>query len=165
MANQPSTIDPDYPPFVFGMIPLRPVKHELFAQQVALGKTGTAAYMQVYGETKDEVAAANGSRLLGTDKVRDRVDYILGKAAEYVEMTKGEALALCAEICRSDTEETKDRIRAIAEISKCKGWYAAEKFEGALDITTPEDVAARVQAAALALHGKAEVVQKVLNES
>lgn len=162
MAQQPSTIDPDYPPFVWGMIPLRPVKHELFAQKVAGGMTATAAYQQVYGESNEPTASANASRLLSTDKVRDRVDYILGKAAEHVEMTKGEALAICADICRNEGEETKDRIRAIAEISKCKGWYAPEKFDGNLSVGTPEEISAAVEARALDLHGKREKVERVL---
>ncbi len=56
------------------MPPLSNTRHEQFAQLVARGASATSAYGEAgYSTKSDQVAAVNGSRLLGTAKVKARV--------------------------------------------------------------------------------------------
>lgn len=185
MAQQPST-DEDKP-FVYGSVPLRLPRHELFAQKVAKGMTAKQAYKEMQPDCTDESAETLGPKLFRTVQVRDRVDYILGKAAQHVVMTKAEALAICVEILRTPIGEIDQnhplaqemtitetgekvvtrvklpsKLDALDKLAKICAWYAPEKFEGTIADATPEDVAARVQTKALELHGKADAVRKVL---
>lgn len=59
-------------------------RHELFAQELARGKSATEAYELAGYEPND----GNASRLKGNERISARVDEILGRAAERVEIDR-----------------------------------------------------------------------------
>lgn len=63
---------------------LRNPKHELFAQAVAKGVSGTLAYQQAGYDVADNVACASGARLLAKVNVRSRVEELKERIAERV---------------------------------------------------------------------------------
>jgi len=64
------------------------VKHERFAQEVARGASSREAYgLAGFNTTSDAAIDANASRLLSTDKVKARVQEILGRAAVRAEIS------------------------------------------------------------------------------
>jgi hypothetical protein len=58
-------------------------KHERFAQELAKGKTATESYA-LAGYKPDD---GNATRLTGNDSIRQRIDELLGRAAEKAEVT------------------------------------------------------------------------------
>lgn len=73
-------------------------RHERFAQELAKGKTADEAYVAAgYKENRH-----NASRLKTNEHITDRVDEILGKAAERVEITQARVLDELAKIGFSD---------------------------------------------------------------
>ncbi len=104
-------------------------KHERFAQLLAKGKTATAAYVEA-GYKDDDGAA---SRLSG--KVRERVNELLARSADRVEVTKARVIRELARIAFADLKEfanwndsgvswkssdelTEEQTRAIASIEQ-----------------------------------------------
>ena len=76
------------------MAALKNARHERFAQELAKGKTADEAY-KVAGYKPQ---ASNASRLMRNDKIRARVDEILGKAAQKVGVTVERVVAELAKI-------------------------------------------------------------------
>lgn len=63
-------------------------KHERFAQELARGKTASEAYVLAGYKAND----GNAATLKGNQKVRDRLDEILTRAATRAEITKAKVL-------------------------------------------------------------------------
>lgn len=75
---------------------LKNAKHELFAQELAKGKSEIEAYA-LAGYKRDD---GNASRLTGYDSVKDRVAELLGKVAAKTEITIEGLIGEAAEIQR-----------------------------------------------------------------
>lgn len=70
-------------------VPLDNKRHEAFVREyVKNGRNATHAYMAIYGEKSLKVAGVNGSRLLGTASVQQRLDMIEGKLTDAVVETE-----------------------------------------------------------------------------
>jgi phage terminase small subunit len=74
------------------------LRHERFAQALALGKTGTEAYAQAGYKGND----GNASRLKGNERISARVQEIVGRAAERAEVSLERVLRELAAIAFSD---------------------------------------------------------------
>lgn len=111
-------------------------KHEMFCQEYMVnGFNATAAYKKIY-QVSDKQAESNGSRLMGNDKVKTRLDELKKETREYYQITKEELL--------NDLKDIKDRnkglrdqtaMKAIEIISKMSGFDAPIKQ----DITISEE--------------------------
>lgn len=66
---------------------IKPIKHELFVQGVAKGKSATESYRLAGYAGADGVLAAAASRLLKTVKVQSRLTELQNKVAERAEIT------------------------------------------------------------------------------
>lgn len=97
-------------------------RQETFAQHVAQGSNGAAAYRNAYG-AHGASAEANASRLLRNDKVRARVQELQGEAAKAAVMTLAEQRLLLASVARGEQFGAKisDRLRAIEIDAKLAG--------------------------------------------
>jgi len=83
------------------MPPLENLKHETFARTYPEVLNATKAYQLSYPDSKQESAEANGPRLIGNDRVKNRIveimeqkagltdDYISGKIREHVDHDDG----------------------------------------------------------------------------
>jgi hypothetical protein len=117
-------------------------RHEAFAQAVALGKSGAAAYRECVSEgCSDSTAEVNASKLLreGT-KVALRVSELKSKVAAKVEKRFSmdrdrwlEELAGIAQEARG-AEDYSAATGALAQIGKAGGWYEAEKHQVTLKV-------------------------------
>lgn len=67
---------------------LKNPKHELFAQELAKGKTATEAYVLAGYKAND----GNAATLKGNQRISDRVEELLTRAAARVEITKSRVL-------------------------------------------------------------------------
>jgi hypothetical protein len=113
-------------------------RHEAFAQAVALGKSGAAAYRECVsgGKCSDRTAEVASSRLLTEgSEVAVRVAELRGKVAAKVEKRFSmdrdrwlEELAGIAQEARG-AEDYSAATGALAQIGKAGGWYEAEKHQ------------------------------------
>jgi phage terminase small subunit len=71
------------------MAVLKNAKHEIFAQQVASGKTAAEAYrIAGYDAESDNSVYAAASRLLSSDKIAERVEELKSRAANDIVLTR-----------------------------------------------------------------------------
>jgi hypothetical protein len=117
-------------------------RHEAFAQAVALGKSGAAAYRECVSEgCSDSTAEVNASKLLkeGT-KVALRVAELRGKVAAKVEkkfdLTKDKWLERLAGIATAaeESEDFSAATGALREIGKAVSYYDVEQVNNKLEI-------------------------------
>lgn len=129
--------------------PLKNQRHEKFAQLVAKGETGAAAYKAVYGGS-DKAAKANGSRLIANDSLKDRIAALKQAAARKVEwsiaerldflreaaLTPPEDLTLSSRVCQGkrvtqfgDYLLVPDKIKALVEYGRLAGDYKGDLDE------------------------------------
>src|ERR1035437_9423299 len=103
-------------------------KHERFAQELAKGKTGDEAYV-VAGYKRN---ADNASRLKGDERIRGRIDEILGKAAEKVGVSRERILTELSLIAYAELGnefvKANDKRAACMDLAKIEG-YIVEKSE------------------------------------
>lgn len=174
--------------FVPGSKPIRPVRYELFAQKMATGKlTAKAAYAAIYPDASDATAETTGPKLLRASQVSDRVDYLMGKAAERVVIGLAEVMSLLHEAivtpmneidehsllahkktvtvtasgAERTTVEAMSKKDAIELLGKLSGWFKAE-VQGEAAYEPTEEVAKRVEAVALEHFGRRGDVERVL---
>mgnify|MGYP001397656450 CR=1 FL=1 len=128
--------------------PLKNQRHEKFAQLVAKGETGAAAYKAVYGGSQKN-AEAHACRLVENGGVKDRIAALKQAAARKVEwsiaerleflreaaLTPPKDLTLSSRVCQGE-RVTKfgdyllvpDKIKALVEYGRLAGDYK-EKVE------------------------------------
>jgi hypothetical protein len=63
-------------------------RHELFCQRVAAGIPASRAYAAAGYTARGTSAESNASRLLGTDKVRARLDKLSAESAKVFSITR-----------------------------------------------------------------------------
>ena len=63
-------------------MPLKNTKHEIFAQEVAKGKTRENAYLEAYPNCSPTSANKNASRLMANDGILRRIEEIQSQAAQ-----------------------------------------------------------------------------------
>ena len=110
-------------------------KHEMFCQEYMVnGFNATAAYKKIYQVT-DKQAESNGSRLMGNDKIKNRLDELKKETQEYYRISKEELLNDLKDI-KNSNKGVRDGIamKAIEIISKMSGFDAPLKQ----DITISE---------------------------
>lgn len=115
------------------MPPLPNQRHELFAQEIAKGKTATEAY-QVAGYTPSE---QNASRLTRNDKVQRRVVEIQERGAKRAEVTV-ESLIEEAEAARILAMAIEAPSAAIAAVRE-KGVLSGKRVERTASELTGKD--------------------------
>lgn len=100
-------------------------KHETFCQEYMVnGFNATAAYKKVYG-VPDKQAESNGSRLMGNDKIIERLDELKKETQQYYQITKEELLNDLKDILKSN-KGVRDSVamKAIEIINKMSGFDA-----------------------------------------
>lgn len=110
-------------------------KHEMFCQEYMVnGFNATAAYKKIY-QVSDKQAESNGSRLMGNDKIKTRLDELKKETQQYYQITKEELLNDLKDI-KNSNKGVRDGIamKAIEIISKMSGFDAPLKQ----DITISE---------------------------
>lgn len=133
-------------------------KHELFAQELAKGKSEVEAY-ELAGYKPDD---GNASRLTGDDRIRTRIEELLGKVADRVEVTL-ESLMRDAEAARllaMKIDQPSAAVSALTARAKLAGLWI-ERSERTnrnvdLDALTDQQIAERLlgtNGARLALSG------------
>ena len=108
-------------------------KHELFAQEIAKGSSGRAAYIAAGYEPKsNEVADASASRLLSDERVSARVHEIQEEGGKAAGVTVAELIAQ-AELARKaamKNGQASAAVQAIAAKAKLAGvWVDRSKSE------------------------------------
>ena len=110
-------------------------KHEMFCQEYMVnGFNASAAYKKIY-QVSDKQAESNGSRLMGNDKIKTRLDELKKETQQYYRITKEELLNDLKDI-KDNNKGIRDGIamKAIEIISKMSGFDAPIKS----DITISE---------------------------
>lgn len=100
-------------------------KHETFCQEYMVnGFNATAAYKKVYG-VPDKQAESNASRLMGNDKIKERLDELKKETQQYYQITKEELLNDLKDILKSN-KGVRDSVamKAIEIINKMSGFDA-----------------------------------------
>jgi len=103
-------------------MPLLNQRHESFAQLIASGESGAAAYRTCYG-TDGASAEAAASRLLRNGKVQKRVLEMQGEAAKAAVLTLEERRLFLAAVVRGEHADAKmpDKLRAAELDAKLAG--------------------------------------------
>lgn len=110
-------------------------KHEMFCQEYMVnGFNASAAYKKIY-QVSDKQAESNGSRLMGNDKIKTRLDELKKETQQYYKITKEELLNDLKDI-KDTNKGVRDGLamKAIEIISKMSGFDAPLKQ----DITISE---------------------------
>jgi phage terminase small subunit len=113
----------------------------------ARGNASEAARMAGY-RTRQE-----GPRLLSNAVIAAAICERAGQTRQEAIMGSEEAQRTLTEIARSTVEEAKDRIAAIKEIAKMRGYYAPKKLDHAYSGLSDAELAARLEEARKALGG------------
>ncbi len=168
-------------------MPLLPARFEYFAHQIVKGKNAKQAYAEIYPEASDSSCESAGPRLFRAVQVQERVQFLLGKAAERVTMTLGEALAFLEMAVRTPIKEIDEnsplahkktvtvtatgaerttvegisKKDALDMLAKMSGWYKSDAPNEA-GYEPTEDVAKRVEGVALDLYQRRGDVERVL---
>ena len=164
------------------------MRYELFAQRMATGKVSAKkAYAELWPDCSEATAATTGPKILRSSHVADRVDYLMGKAAERVVIGLAEVMALLHEAIVTPldeidehsllahkkttmvdklgrekvTVEAMSKKDAIELLGKLSGWFKAE-VQGEAAYEPTEEVAKRVEAVALEHFGRRGDVERVL---
>lgn len=98
--------------------PIPEPKWELFAQNLASGKTLTDSYMEAGYKIKRHGAATQGAQLYRKPLVRARVDYLQNERI----MTRQEIAELYTEACRDPSAAMRERVKAATELCKMQGY-------------------------------------------
>lgn len=77
---------------------LKNPRHELFAQEMAKGKSATDAYLASGYETDVDMARRAGSRLAANPTVRERIDELLGSIARRAEIKQADVIKELAKL-------------------------------------------------------------------
>lgn len=134
---------------------LRTVRHELFAQQIAAGKSRSEAAL-LAGIADTKYLADRASCIMNKPEVIERVDEILRRQADKIGFGAGQRLIYLKDIVEfgidmDDNKAMKNpdaAIRAIKETNKMCGDYAPLKLGPASELAQVGE-AARALAAAL----------------
>jgi hypothetical protein len=100
-------------------------RHEIFAHELAKGKTADEAY-QLAGYKSDR---GNAARLTANDSVRTRVSELLGRAANRAEVTVESLIAEAEEVRRLAIE--RGQLSAAIAAIKEKGVLSGKRSERA----------------------------------
>jgi len=65
-----------------------PIRQELFCQHVVSGLSATDAYIKAGYKTSKKAASANSIRLIGNDKIEERIAQLRAKTIEKLEMKR-----------------------------------------------------------------------------
>lgn len=111
-----------------GAHPLRTPKHELFAQEVASGRTKRDAFIEAYphaADWKDSAANVKASMLAARPDVKARVAWLQERAADQAVFTRAKHLARLNELSL-DAQRARDfaaAVRAEENRGKVAGFY------------------------------------------
>jgi phage terminase small subunit len=99
-------------------------RHEAFAQALAKGKSADEAY-QLAGYAENR---GNAARLKANERIRKRVEDILGRMADKAEWTAADRLRSLKRIHEAtEGKDPRTAIAALAEANKMQGSYAPTK--------------------------------------
>jgi hypothetical protein len=107
--------------------PLKNVKHELFCQHVAMGKTAVQAYEFTHPGVKRSTAETNGPRTLRLAQCRARVDYLTRQAAQLTETTLTSLIAMAKDTWAHSMAEKQ--LSAAAQAMKELGILTGHRIE------------------------------------
>lgn len=112
-------------------------KHELFAQEIAKGATGRAAYRSAgYAISNDDVTDAAASRLLRDVRVQERIEELQSVAAENTITTVETLLTEAWDIIKQAKADKQHGAasQTIERIAKIAGLWV-DKSESKTDVT------------------------------
>lgn len=101
-------------------------RHEAFAQAIAKGKSADEAY-QLAGYAENR---GNAARLKANERIRKRVEDILGRVADKAEWTAADRLKGLKRIYDATADkDPRTAIAALSEANKMQGSYAPAKHQ------------------------------------
>jgi len=110
-----------------------PIKQRLFCQEYIIDWNGTRAYKTVYkGAKNDNVAGVEAHKLLRKPKIQDYIKEIQDNLEEQAGISKLKMILELTKVIDSDSEDSKEKIKAIAEVNKMLGYNSTIKT----DVTT-----------------------------
>ena len=124
IPNMQMEFDVDF--FINMDVPLKNSLHESFAQYIVQGKSATQAYKLALKDAgkpdiKDKSCTERGSRLLSNGDVLNRIKFLHKAVTSQIIMSDLELHKHLADIIRSKTAKTADRINAIKVLAQIKG--------------------------------------------
>ena len=102
------------------------VRHEKFAQCLAEGMSQRNAYRVAFPNSqkwKDETVDSKASVLAKNDKVLERLHELAERATSKAVMNATQRKEWLTSIIKNQTEETKDRLRAVDILNRMEGEY------------------------------------------
>jgi len=146
-----------------GAKPLRMPRHELFAQEVASGRTKTDAYIEVYPHAAEWKAASvhvKACMLAAREDMKARVAYLQAKAADASVFTLGTHLARLQSlsVAAEKAGEFTSAVKAEENRGKAAGFYPTKveltgRGGGPIETRQTRDLTDQELADALAAHG------------
>ena len=124
IPNMQMEFDVDF--FINMDVPLKSEMQEKFAQYIVQGKSATEAYRLAHKESgkkeiKDKSCTERGCRLLANGDVLNRIKFLHKAVTSQIIMSDLELHKHLADIIRSKTCKTADRINAIKVLAQIKG--------------------------------------------
>ena len=103
-------------------------RHEAFAQALAKGRTADEAY-QLAGYAENR---GNAARLKSNERIRKRIEEIVGRVADKAEWTAADRLKALKRIHEAtESADPRTSIAAISEANKMQGSHAPAKLQHA----------------------------------
>lgn len=159
--TEDKTADPA--PEVPGSKPLRKPEHELFAQEVAAGRTKTDAFLEIRphaAEWKASAVHVKAAMLSAREDVKARITYLQQRAADASVFTLADHLARLNALSIAAQRQGEFSSAVTAEISRGKaaGFYPTKveltgRGGGPIETKQTRDLTDQELADALAAHG------------
>ena len=108
------------------MAELNNVRHEKFAQCLASGMSQRNAYRVAFPNSnrwKDETVDSKASVLAKNDKVLERLRELAEQSTTEAVMNATQRKEWLTSIIRSESEETKDKLKAVDILNRMEGEY------------------------------------------
>ena len=109
-------------------------RHRLFCQGIVAGKSNHQAYTDAGYDSTGVTASAAATRLLKNVKIKDSISALHQKTESNLILTIKERKQMLTRIARNNVGDSPQvTIRAIAELNKMDGAYAAKQIEHKVD--------------------------------
>ena len=109
-------------------------RHRLFCQGIVAGKPNHQAYTDAGYDSTGVTASAAATRLLKNVKIKDSISALHQKTESNLILTIKERKQMLTRIARNNVGDSPQvTIRAIAELNKMDGAYAAKQIEHKVD--------------------------------
>jgi len=110
-------------------------RHRLFCQGIVAGKSNHQAYTDAGYDSTGVTASAAATRLLKNVKIKDSISALHQKTESNLILTIKDRKQMLTRIARNNVGDSPQvTIRAIAELNKMDGAYAAKQISHSVDV-------------------------------